>query len=468
MNWNYIDLDEGPDLSQEARALLSGYRRVEELRAPLLSTSNQTIRHFRCYGEDAFRACYFSISVPAVRGGTYDNPNLGLFKKAITEACLEERAVYVLYLRTGGVRITHDRTIFDPIWGIMPELFRLRKKHLLVTIADEKCLGAGAVFFAQGTFRLTSAEDTLLNLTGPSIIKKFYGDADKPQLEYKDYASAGHQWQTNELIQEAYRDFDSVVARLNGLLHFLSYRKSKPQLQHLSALQKKDRATVFPKALDEHHRFLEVLCDDAFEIFPELSQVGKTYLMKKNHQLFGAILQPLKNPENVINRAMVRRYEMALQVFRTLGLPLVSGIDSPGGDPRQVESDRDILLASIDLVEKLVEYPHPKLGLLLKRSFGGSGMFALPPSHGSLGFLALEDSSLGIMSDSLLDRVVQSKPSLRADWEETKSKHLPRLQDLINFGTIDKTVSLSELAYLIDGFLGGAPVEASDVSARIN
>ena len=456
MSWvsvNLQELENSPVLND----LLGGFPHIQEFQDSLLDRQSQTIRHFKTWHLDSHqkkKVLFYSLSIPRVKGGTYDNSNLEVFKKVIGQAHEEEHDVlYILYLNTGGVRITHDRSIFDPIWSIMPELYKLRKKHLLITLAHEKCLGAGAVFFAQGTFRLAIGAKTILNLTGPSIIKSFYGQGNESPKEYEEYASVEHQWQKNELIQEAYLDWNSANQRISNLLSFLEFSPKHEPSAEIIPLEKKDHPDIFPKSKIEHDKLLRAISDESFEIFPSLSPIGKTYILKKKDRYYGALLQPMKNPDNMINRAMVRRYEMSVDLFQVLKIPLVSGIDSPGGDPRQKESDHDILLASVDLVEKLTQYPFPKMGLVLKRSFGGSGMFALPPSHGSVSFIALKESDIGIMSNGLLDKVVESRPSLKIDWEKTKQKHLPEMQDLIILGTVDAVVELPQLSHILDHFL---------------
>jgi acetyl-CoA carboxylase carboxyltransferase component len=103
----------------------------------------------------------------------------------------------------------------------------------------------------------------------------------------------------------------------------------------------------------------------------------------------------------------------------------------------------------VDLVEKLVHYPFPKIGLFAGRGFGGSSVFTLLKVHGSMRFYAFKEAKLGIMSDAVLDRVCANHPKHLKDWEETKKIHRSDMSDLVEAGVIDQVLQRSEFRSVI-------------------
>jgi acetyl-CoA carboxylase carboxyltransferase component len=384
------------------------------------------------------------ISEMNMNGGllTFDNENLELFKNFALESCLEKRnGIFILLIRTGGVRITHNRSIFKRVWGVVPALFKMRKQHLFLSCALDKCLGAGAVYFAQADFRLAIGDNSIINLTGPGVMSNFFGQS-KEAIDYSEYASVLHQFSHNDLIQEHYENLNLAVHRIKNILMFLT--NTNCVLNEKAKINIQD-PKVFSKAIEDTENFIQKFADQKMELFPQISPISPTYIIKINGQYFGLLTQLFKNPHNLIDNAMVKKWTMSLKIFKNLKLPLISCLDSPGADPRQEESDQNLLLNSMLLVESMIDYPYKKIGIILNRSFGGSGIFSLLKEHGSSKLVALKDTKLGVMGDNVLERLAEKHPKLRAEWEQTKNYHHEDLSDLVQDQILDDILSINEL-----------------------
>jgi len=375
------------------------------------------------------------LTDPRIHGGTLTAGNLRLLRQFIALARSDTRP-FVFILATGGVRLTQPRTLFQNVFGAVPDLFALRQTRLLVTIALGKALGMGAIFFGQGHLRIAASPDTLINLTGPGAYQAFFGAGSQP---YGEWASAGHQFGTNHLIQELADSPQAALMRAQAVLRFVC-----GDAQGFATDIKESGHAALPSPPRERPAdagghlaaLLTSMADAALELYPDGGKRWRTFLCRLNGRLYGLLVQPPRNPDNLIGVKEVRRALDGMRLFRALGVPLVSAIDSPGGDPRQSESDGDLVLASLELVEALSTYPHPKLGLLLARCYGGIGLFTLPRDHGSLGLFALEGARIGIMSDAIIDSLVPPGAKLRTEWETTRQIHTPTMQEMLETGNL--------------------------------
>jgi len=396
------------------------------------------VRCLEAEGPDFPQGLRIVVTDPTRHGGTFTAQNLRLLRAFLQQAGQTGQPL-VMGQATGGVRITQPRTVFQDVFGAVADLFALRRQHPVITVAAGKALGLGALFFGQGHLRIAAGAETLINLTGPTVMQGYFGGGHEA---FDRYASAGHQFEANHLIHEVTADLPAALERVRAVLRF----------QH-AALP----AEEVPGGLEAPAAaMLADLADAAMEVFPARSSRWRTYMCRLDGRLYGLLFQPFHNPDNMIGVAEVVRAREAVTLFRALGLPLVSAIDSPGGDPRQASSDADVVLRSLELAEALVSYPHPKLGLLLARCYGGVGLFALPRSHGSVGLLAVEGSRIGVMGDALIEGIIGPTSKLRAEWEETRRLHQPDMAEMLQTENLQGRVRRADLkAELRRWLLGG-------------
>lgn len=403
--------------------------------------------------------CYLILTVASERGGSFSEDNLALLYKFFNLMRDEgNSAPLIFYLNSGGVRVHHARTIFDTIWGIIPELLKLKRQRVLITVGDRHVLGAAAVFFAQGHFRIAATPETLINLTGPGIIHQFFGQSEN----YSQYASADHQIALHLLIHEQTTSVQAAFARIAQLLTFI--RGESPVYSLEGVFQRGDFAfgeiptDLLGSQNEKEQAFLNAFTNKYLEILPFHSGPGQCYLIRRSGRLLGLMMNPISHLSNLIDHKMIEKYQECLNFFRALKLPLVIFTDSPGGDPRRKNSDFNVLKKTVDLVEDLIEYPFGRVGFIAGRCFGGSGMLALPQVHNSWGLYALKGSKIGVMADEIISQMVEKNPKSKAEWIQTQAGHNPDLSDLVKAGTLRKVISLGEVGSILDLFLSAFPL----------
>ncbi|MBK7960998.1 MAG: hypothetical protein IPK04_07175 [Bdellovibrionales bacterium] len=403
--------------------------------------------------------CYLILTVALERGGSFSEDNLAILYKFFNLMRDEgNSAPLIFYLNSGGVRVHHARTIFDSIWGVIRELLMVKRQRVLITVGDRHVLGAAAVFFAQGHFRIAATPETLINLTGPGIIHQFFGQAEN----YHQYACADHQIALHLLVHEQTTSIHSALGRVAQFLTFV--RGETPVFSLEGVFQRGDFSLgEIPTDLlspcdDRQKAFLRSFANESMEILPSHSGPGQCYLIRRSGRILGLMMNPISHSSNLIDHKMIEKYHECLNLFKALKLPLVIFTDTPGGDPRKKNSDFNILKKTVALVEDLIDYPFGRVGFIAGRCFGGSGMLALPQVHNSWGLYALKGSKIGVMADEIITQMVDKNPKSKAEWIRTQAGHSPDLSDLVKEGTIRKVISLDEVGSILDLFLKAFPL----------
>ena len=394
---------------------------------------------------------YLILMNPNIRGGTFSNENLAYLHAFLDFLDIDDSSDPLVFgISSAGVRLTQTRVMFNSIWGILPRLFSIRKKRPYFAFAHELCLGAGALFFGQAQLRIVSGEKSLLNLTGPQVISQFFG---KDTNFYK-YASAEHQIERHLFIQEIYSDLDNSLKRILNIIDFLAGNT----LHDISS-------TAFHGNLNSESgiysnynspRFENIMqqpADRTSELFPFYSYSGLCYLAQKNNMNFGILINPLDHSTNTISVNTIEKYIEAMNLFKALKLPLLAVTDSPGGDPREKNSNQNVIMKTLKLIELMIDYPFPKIGLIAGRCFGGSGLLAFPTVNKSMGLYALTGSKMGAMSDEAIEKLAKQNPKSYAEWKTSQQTHKTDLSDLLNTGNITGLVQSDKVSDFILQFL---------------
>ena len=390
-------------------------------------------------GDQTFYCC---LTDPKVKAGTFSNLSLDYFHRFLDHVALQPPHVpFIFALNSAGVRLTQTRDMFNRIWGVVPRLFQLRKQRLFLSITDQQCLGAAALFFAQAHFRICAGKKTIINLTGPTVINYFFGE----DRNFFQYSSAQFQFERHLLIHEYTHNLNDALRRLNQILCFNFKLPMTDVTEILASNNTSNKRLFFYSSADKHNEFLKTVADECFEIVPGFSESGLSYLCRKGDFNFGLLINPLAHASNSISVNTIEKYIEALNLFKSLKLPLFVVTDSPGGDPREKSSNRNVIVKSLSLIETLVDYPFAKIGLVAGRCFGGSGLFALPHVHQSNGLYALAGAKFGAISDEFIERLAKNSP----EWITTKSIHKPDLSDLTSTNNIKKIITWSEIPDLI-------------------
>lgn len=336
-------------------------------------------------------------------------------------------------IQTLGVCLMEGRAVFSDAFRIWPALLDYARTNTLVTCAVGKCLGLGAVLFGLGHYRMAVAAKTHLNLTGPEVLKMFFGQA----FDFAHCASAERQLETTDLVHELVDGVESAAAKMRTLL-FAEPRQA---------------FTGGPDA--RPLRLLSRIGEVELEVFPGSSKPLRAFLMRRGAARFGVFITPPGRAANLICARTLQTYAAGLDLFCALGLPVVSMLDAPGIDPRFEQSDRNNIRLMLAVGERIIDYPHGAMGIVIGRCFGGATSLAFPKVFGAQRVIALEGSQLGAMHPKLIEKLLDKSPRLLAQWTTVARAHQADLSDLVADGAIDAVVSEEALGTEVDRFLTG-------------
>jgi acetyl-CoA carboxylase carboxyltransferase component len=381
-----------------------------------------------------------------VGGGSFGRENMVLLHAFMQEISLHDGSL-VFILNTLGVRFTDGRSLFSSVFQIFPDLLEYRKNHLFVAVSLGKCLGLGALFFGQAHYRIAAGEGSLINLTGPEVVSLFFGGQGP---SFDSFASAGHQKSVNSLIHEIQPDSEKAILRARQLVAY-PFGTDKNSSQKI--LENDPNVPKYMKSENALVRILDQIGEHAIELYPQLSSISRTFLIRRGDEMIGLIANPPLHPNNLVTTAAIDRTQAAMDLFRALQIPIISAIDSPGGDPRASESDSDMVIKMVNLVHTMIEYPFGKMGLVTGRCYGGSCMFAFPKIYGSLRMVALKGSNLGVMSSQIISKILSANPRMHASWIENTKRENSDLSDMVANEDLDAVVAAEDLSTEIGIFL---------------
>ncbi|MBK7892045.1 MAG: hypothetical protein IPJ84_14760 [Bdellovibrionales bacterium] len=387
-----------------------------------------------------------------VGGGSFSKKNsarLGAFIRSMEQA----QKPIVFIINSLGVRFAEGRTVFDSTFSVIADLYSFRKNNLLVTIGLGKALGISALFFAQGHYRMALEGETQLNLTGPEVHKKFFGQVD---ADFSEFTVADHQFETNSLIHEILPSSESLLRQARIMINYLFHESSDSSRQGLAVYSKEIEQgglclrDAEAKRLDE----LELqMGDTLMEFFSQRSPIVRVYIGKFHGSPVAYLVNPPAHPNNMLTVSAIDKCQAAMDLFRVLKLPIVGILDCPGGDPRKKESDKDAIIKMINLTHDMISYPYRKMGVILGRCFGGSGMFAFPKIFGGERTVAARESQIGVMHKSIIESLLEGAPRLLEKWKQVASTEVATLDDLLAIGTIDAVVDRNQIGREIERFV---------------
>lgn len=391
-----------------------------------------------------------------VNGGSF---NIANSKKAnaFIAHCTEQEIPLVMAFNTIGVGIMEGRKVFMDSFGTMPSLFDFRAKGIpLLTIAVGRCLGLGAILFQMGHYRIGVREKNSFNLTGPEVIRLFFGG----NTNFEALSSGERQFDKNDLVQELADSSEAAFTKAHAILqHWLAEADAAPFTSEVVS---------FPGAipLGEYlngnqlgesdarlFRLLKHVGDSALEVFEQLSPVVRTFLVRRGSRTIGVFANPPGHPNNLITVATLERYNAALALFKAMGLPIISFLDTPGIDPRFEHQDEDIVRLIVSVGKRIIQYPHGHMGVVAGRCFGGATTLGFPRNFRSLRCVALQGSQMGVMGESILERVLQNSPRLLEIRKEVRKTEKEDFSDLIAEGVMDALIDERELAGEVELFL---------------
>jgi acetyl-CoA carboxylase carboxyltransferase component len=357
------------------------------------------------------------------------------------------------FVNSAGVSVMEGRTAFSAAFGVWPELLRYSEEQLVLSCAVGKCLGLAPLLFGLGHYRVAVAGRTQVNLTGPEVLRLFFGR----ECDFEQRASAERCAEQHDLIHELVPSTEDALALFRRLL------ASSPGA-HEPALGPRT-AAVLERIFDRTPQ----------ELVPGWCPKVRLFLGTRGGCPVGVFANPLERPDNLITVRTLEKYAAGLDLFRALRAPIISVLDSPGIDPRFDQSDANNVRRILSVGEKIIHYPYGAMAVVAGRCYGGATTLGFPKVFGGRRAVALRGAQIGVMDDRIVGRLLSASPRLRAQWQEGMAARGPEFWDLRAEGTIDAVVDLAELPAEIDRFLsparrGGdsAPERSCPEAARPN
>lgn len=353
----------------------------------------------------------------------------------------------VFFVNSMGVRLMEGRSVFANAFSLIPELLAFKKENLLIAANVGRCLGLGALVFGMAHYRLSLRRKTVVNLTGPEVVKMFYGNS----YDYENKASAELFFKETDIIHDLCSSSQELQLKARHLALF-----SQPSRQEALSRNQSTSQGFTPSGSPDQklNQIIQHVSDEALEVFPQLGRTLRTFIVKRNNKLIGVFINPPGNTNNMMTAESLKKFDVGLDLFNVLKLPILSLIDTPGAHPVGERSrGEDVLTAIVRVTGKIIEYPHGKLGCIIGRSFGGASVLTFPEIFDSHACLAIKGCSVGIMDKSIITRLLNKSDDFSQQWQQSSLNETEDLSDLINAKVITKLINWDELLLEIDSFL---------------
>jgi acetyl-CoA carboxylase carboxyltransferase component len=376
-----------------------------------------------------------------VNGASYGHRNSKRFSSFLS-LLQAEGTPAVFVANTTGLSLMAGRKVFSDSFGIWPSILSFSKTNFLVTIAMGKCLGLGPILFGHGHYRMAVRDETHINLTGPEVLKLFFGK----RFDFNEHASAERQVKTTDLIHELVQTREFAFEKAKLLINLLNPRYSIPPVDPI------DPATPQDESISKMNHLLNQIGKRRIELFPHLHSIVRIFLVERNSKRIGVFINPPGNRSGMITVNSLQKYGAGLDLFKAMGVPVLSMVDAPGIDPRFEQTDRNIIRVMMGLGEKIIHYPHGHMGIAIGRVYGGATTLVFHKNFGGRRSLALFGAKMGSMHESLIDKVLDGSPRLLEEWQSVASKQSSDLKDLIESGNVDQVIEESEIGAEVDRF----------------
>lgn len=383
-----------------------------------------------------------------VNGGSY---GVDVSKRIVDffNQMIREKTPVIFALSTLGVRMMEGRKVFMEAFNILPVIKKFSDQHLLITVTIGRCLGLGAIFYQVGHYRLATENETLLNLTGPEVFKLFFGQG----IDFDQTCSARRQFEKTDIIHEIYPNKEECFGQIRNIVALTNnkqesfippfYKEPKTGLTRLQSQNKEKLQELLYQLVGS---------SSTYEILPEVKSSVRTYIISHPLGAFGLMINP-PGMANLIDVKTIKKYRNVLKFFERLELPIISLVDTSGGDPRAEQNDMNIIKELYDLTVDLIIYPFAKKGIINGRCFGGASVLTIPPIFGGMSATAVKGAQMGIMHHSIIRKLLTGSERLLNLWEENHALEKDDLSDIVEQGGIDELVEPSDLYAVVTRFL---------------
>lgn len=360
--------------------------------------------------------------------GRFNSRRFAAFLRHIHERPATVPLIYVV--NSAGLSLMEGRGAFSDAFELWPELSRCAEERLVLTCAVGKCLGLAPLLYGLGHYRIAVAGGTHINLTGPEVIRLFFGDG----VDFESRAAAERCLERHDLVHEIVPSLDDALRLCRGLIAGVS--GPPPDLGARTG-------GLLLRMLDGAPR----------EVVPGWCPRVRLFIGTHCGVPLGVFVNPLERSNNMITVRTLEKYVAGLDLFRALRLPIVTILDSPGIDPRFDQSDANNIRRILWAGEKILRYPHGALSIVAGRCFGGATALAIPKVLGGTRMLALRGAQLGVMHERIVEQVLSGSPRLLEEWRRAAAEQREGLGDLLADGSLDAVVEPDDLPAELDRFL---------------
>jgi acetyl-CoA carboxylase carboxyltransferase component len=329
----------------------------------------------------------------------------------------------IMILDTIGVKASQGRQTFKPVFSNIERLKRVREKNLLLSFVQGRGLGIGGLYHSIADYRL-ALEDSEFNLTGPKVFQFFFGE----KVDFSQVSSAKRLFYKNGLNHHLVKSTEEGILFLRELF-------SKRNVVKLAEVN----------SVDQAYRELK---ESSLQLFPGFGKSIEVYFYPSNIKGVGVLCNPPGRP-NLISVKDMELVIEALHFFKKLGLPIVSLVDAPGGDPRIEQNDLNLFPIMYQTCQSIIDYPYRKFGIVWGRCFGGASILTIPPFFGGDKGHLVEGAKMGIMDGKVLEKVFEGIPSFLNEWDVYKEKQSEDYADLIADGILEKLIAAKDILPLI-------------------
>jgi acetyl-CoA carboxylase carboxyltransferase component len=348
-----------------------------------------------------------------------------------------ERFPLIYVVNSAGLSLMEGRALFSDAFAMWPALLDYADRHPVFTCAVGKCLGLAPLLLGLGHYRVAVAGRTQINLTGPEVLSLFFGK----RTDFEAGAAAERACERGDLVHELVPSVDEAFVRFRDLLAPARTRRVPPP--DAPPPTERDPVGLLGSFLDA----------PPCEVVPGWCDSVRLFLGTRGGAPLGVFVNPPRRPNNLIGVRTLAKYAAGLDLFRALGVPIVSLLDSPGIDPRFDQSDANLMRKMLRVGEKIIRYPHGAMGVVTGRCFGGASTLGFPKVFGSVRAVALRGARMGTMHERIITRLLEGSPRLLAQWREVAGRQGPGLEDLLADGTLDAVVEPADLPAELDRFL---------------
>jgi acetyl-CoA carboxylase carboxyltransferase component len=396
-------------------------------------------------GECAGRAVAIAWSDFRVNGASYGHANSQRFAAFLRHLRQSAEPIPLIYVvNSAGLSLMEGRTAFSDAFALWPALLRYAEERLVLTCASGKCLGLAPLLYGLGHYRVAVAGHTQINLTGPEVIKLFFGQG----YDFERQAAAERGVERHDLVHELVPSVDAALVLFRDVI--AGPAGAAPGMAPSLGTR---TGALLMSFLDAAPR----------EMVPGWCPRVRLFIGTRRGRPVGLFVNPLERSNNLITIRTLEKYAAGLDLFRALRLPIVSVLDSPGIDPRFDQSDANNIRRILWVGEKIIHYPHGAMGVIAGRCFGGATTLAFPKVFGGCRAVALEGAQFGVMHERIVDQVLSGSPRLFEQWRQVAAVQGPDFADLLAEESLDARIDAAELPGEIDRFLAYA---ASRLPAR--